>query len=288
MFMKAIVAALGIPLLLTCVGAACAAQQPRDLDAFDLLRGIHAEQLISFASGIDARDKCLGQELRDQAVALAKKFGAKSDQLKALPAKKQAPTAEETEADKALRAQADEVEKERLASEAAPAAENTPAYPPPQNIKDEFEAIRYEILSEQAAFAEELSLDPREPMTAGLRQSILKNLQPLVAKPRWRCEKSLKDRIAKALSATYRPWDGDWQTKDRGVLNLAQKMDRISGTFEDGSVIAIIKDRVAVGQWKGKTGSPLEFKCSLADGDNSIVIEVSSKAKCTGQRATAP
>jgi hypothetical protein len=148
--------------------------------------------------------------------------------------------------------------------------------------------MRYEILAEQIAFAENLLLDPRSPTTVGLRQSILKNLQTLVAKPRWRCEQRLKERIKQALSTAYRPWDGEWQTKDKGILTLTQKTDRVSGTFDDGAVIAVIKGRSLLGQWKAKTGPIMEFKCTLADDDGSVAIELSSKpggpVRYTGKR----
>jgi hypothetical protein len=246
--------------LLACLAvlasAGVAAERSAVADTWVALQKVHAEELAAFALALDAKDGSVDAEARSLALALAKKL---DPTLKAKEPPRKAMSAEDQAADKAAREAAAARDQAREAAEkTAPApAPLARDYPKPENARERFDALRFEILCDEVEHLSSLSANPESRTEAPLRQAALKSLQSLIGAPRWACEKALKERVAELAGAKYAPWTGVWTTR-LGDLTLTQTDDKVAGFWKrdpasetaDGTLQAVVKDRTLTGTWK--------------------------------------
>ena len=280
-------------MVVSCVTSDAVAVEP-DADGVKTWRtlcDLQIEQLVAFAKADGVpKGGSFELEIKEQAIAFARKIDAKSDRLKNVFPQKRAMTPDEQTADRTQRATATAQDKARSEAEAASAtADSLPKEA--ATIKDALEILRHGILMRQVAHAAALSLDPDEAGVVELRQLILKQIQGSLGAVKWRWEKDLKDRVAKLLIAKYEPWTGVWQTAGTwGELTLVQTGPKVTGTWAGGSLIGEAKGRSLLGAWKGKPKGGGTFTFSLGDGDTlfdaHVIIEMTQPENWNAQRKT--
>jgi hypothetical protein len=227
-----------------------AAVEP-DADRLQAWQRLCADQLgrlVAFAKAGGGKAGSLDLELREQAAALARKLDPKTDQLRNLFAQKHAMSAEDKEADQRLRAAVAEREKSRPDGDAPPR---------PETLAEEFEALRFRIIAEQADFAARLSLDPDEPAVVAVRALAIKRAQELLGSPKRTYEKRLKERLARLAAAAYEPWTGTWTCDAWGAFAMTQKAGKATAALTGGALAGEVKGRSLVGTWsaKGRRGT---------------------------------
>lgn len=245
-----------------------------------VLRDIHLDALVAFAKAGERKGGSLDLEIRQEAANIARRIDPKSDKLKNLFATKKAMSADEQNADKQVRATVVEREKARAATDTA--------LPTPATVKEELEVLKHKLVNDEVAFAEKLSLDPDEQEIIKLRQTALKSALDLLGPPRWGWEKAMKERIAKAQTAIYAPWNGAWVGGPWMAFTLVQQGNKVTSTWTGGSLTGEVKGRNVLGTWKnGTQKGTLHF--SLASDDNGfdarITIEMTQPENWTAMRA---
>jgi hypothetical protein len=279
--------AAGIALVI-CAGSAghLAAAEPTGPAAeFASVQHLHAEELAAWAISLDARENSLANDVRGQAMALAKKFDPALHVHE--PARK-AMSTEEALADKADRESANAHAKQREEAEGYSAtaaattgkdakekdakdkdakdANDAPAddaggdpYPPPEDLPARFAAMRYEIIEREIGVA--LDLDPDDHTAAAVRAAALKELLGIVGTPHWACERRQKSEISTALAAKDEPWTGTFACDRLNYLTLTEANGRITGTWAAkadapvaGNLVMQVKGRTATGAWKDSSG----------------------------------
>ena len=265
--------------LLAVVLIAGEAALPPTAETWEQLKAVHIDQLVAYASsGGDNKGGSLELELREQAIAFARRIDAKSPKLKNLFARKRAMTSEELEADRRLRSAVAARDKTRMAEEASGIAWALP--PAGDDVSATLERLRFVILRDQLQLAKQLSLDPDDQPTVVLRKSILTQVKGTSGTTRWAWEKQLKDTVEQMLSAKYEPWHGTWLCSDQaewGELSLTQNGTVVKGTWKDGSLIGEAKGRHVVGKWTGQGTQHGGFSFTLADGDVDFTARVTDK-----------
>jgi hypothetical protein len=251
---------------------------PPTADTWDKFKAAHIDQLVEFASaGGDNKGGSLELELREQAIAFARRIDAKSAKLKNLFARKRAMTPAEQTADKALREQVAARDKARLAAESGGDAKAMP--PSGDDQAATFERLRFVILRDQLQLAKQLSLDPDDQPTVVLRKSILTQIKNTMGQAKWAWEKRLKDSLDQLLVAKYEPWIGTWLCSDQewGELTLTQDGAVVKGTWKDGSLSGDVKGRHVVGKWIGQGTQHGGFSFTLGDNDLGFNARVTDK-----------
>jgi hypothetical protein len=278
-------------LLLIAVATAAAVEPDADgMKTWRALCDLQVEQLVAFAKADGVpKGGSFELEIKEQAIAFARRIDPKSERLKNVFPQKRAMTAEEQTADRAQRATASAQDKARSEAEAASTAEGGGPPAEARTIKDTFETLRHGILTRQVAHAAALSLDPDEPGVVELRLLILKQIQGSLAAVKWRWEKDLKERVARLLAARYEPWTGVWQTAGAwGELTLVQTGPKVSGTWAGGSLVGEAKGRSLLGAWKGKPKGGGTFTFSMGDGDTlfdaHVIIEMTQPENWNAMR----
>lgn len=252
---------------------------PPTQDAWDKLKAQHIDQLVAYASaGGDNKSGSLELELREQAIAFARRIDSKSPKLKNLFARKRAMTKDEQEADRALRDLVATRDKTRLAEEAGAAK----AAPPPtgEDLAATLERLRFVILRDQILLAKQLSLDPDDAPTVVLRKSILTQVKSAIGPTKWAWEKQSKDLVDQLLNAKYEPWNGTWVCSEKsewGELTLTQSGATVKGTWKDGSLTGEMKGRHLIGKWTGQGTQQGEFTFSMGDRDIGFDARVTDK-----------
>jgi hypothetical protein len=250
---------------------------PPTAESWDKLKAIHIDSLVAYASaGGDNKGGSLDLELREQAIAFARRIDAKSPKLKNLFARKRAMTPDEQKADRALRDQVAAREKTRLAEESGDAGKNVP--PPGDDVAAALEHLRFVILRDQVVLAKQLSLDPDDQPTVVLRKAILTQVKGIIGPTKWAWEKRLKDNVDQLLNAKYEPWIGAWLCSGEwGELNLSQDGVTIKGTWKDGTLSGEMKGRSVVGKWTGQGTQHGGFTFTLGDNDLGFNARVTDK-----------
>ncbi len=248
---------------------------PPTADSWEKLKATHVDALVAYASaGGENKAGSLELELREQAIAFARRIDSKSPKLKNLFARKRAMTPDEQKADRALRDQVAARDKERLANDSA-----TEAPPTASDIAGELESLRHRLLSEQIAMAKRLSLDPDDPPTVVLRKSILTQVKVTIGPTKWAWEKRLKELVDQLLNAKYEPWIGVWMcsSEEWGELTLAQDGTVVTGSWKDGTLKGEVKGRHVVGTWTGQGTQHGGFSFTLGDNDLGFNARVTDK-----------
>ena len=261
--------------LLAVVLVAADPAMPPTANSWEKLKASHIDVLVTYASaGGENKGGSLDLELREQAIAFARRIDAKSPTLKNLFARKRAMTPEEQKADRTLRDQVSAREKQRLANDSA-----TEAPPQANDIAGELETLRHRLLSEQIALAKRLSLDPDDPPTVVLRKSILTQVKVTIGPTKWAWEKRLKDHVDQLLNAKYEPWIGVWicSTEEWSELTLAQDGLVVTGSWKDGTLKGEVKGRHVVGTWTGQGTQHGGFSFTLGDNDLGFNARVTDK-----------
>lgn len=260
-------------LLLSLIGTHLSAGEVVDnpVTTWGVLRDIHLDALVGFAKAGERKGGSLDLEVRQEAANLARRIDPKSDKLKNLFATKKAMSADEQNADKQARATVVEREKARVATD--------PALPTPTTVKEELEALKHKLVSDEVAFAEKLSLDPDEQEIIKLRQTVLKAALDLLGPPRWGWEKAAKERIAKAQTAAYTPWNGAWVGGPWMAFTLVQQGLKVTSTWTGGALTGEVKGRNLLGTWKNGTQKGT-FHFTLGSDDNGF------DARCTVEMTT--
>jgi hypothetical protein len=264
--------------LLACaallVGADAIAPTP---EGWERLKGMHIDQLVAYATeGGDNLGGSLMLELREQAIAFARRIDAKSPKLKNLFARKRTMTKPEQEADRALRQQVAERDQARRNDEAGGGGAALP--PPGDDPAARLEHLRYVILRDHVALAQQLSLDPDEPPNVVLRKQILTLAKGALPQPAWAWEKRLKERIEQLLAAKYEPWHGAWLCEGEwGELTLTQNGQAVKGTWKDGTLTGEVKGRSLVGTWIGQGTQRGGFSFTLGANDLGFEARVTDK-----------
>lgn len=250
------------------------------ITTWGVLRDIHLDALVAFAKAGERKGGSLDLEIRQEAANIARRIDPKSDKLKNLFATKKAMSAEEQAADKQARATVVEREKARAATDSA--------LPTPATVKEELEVLKHKLVNDEVAFAEKLSLDPDDAETVKLRQTALKSASDLLGPPRWGWEKVMKDRIAKAQTAIYAPWNGAWVGGPWMAFTLVQQGNKVTSTWTGGSLTGEVKGRNVLGTWKNGTQKGT-FHFSLGSDDNGfdarITIEMTQPENWSAVRA---
>lgn len=260
--------------ILAAVHPAAAAEPTGPAADVQSLQHLHAEELAAFAVGLDARENSLANDVRAQAMALAKKL---DPALHVREAPRKAMTTEEALADKADRETALAHAKDREAAEgysatavATTTKDGTAAppddaggdpYPPPEDLPARFAAMRFEILAREIDFVTALDSDPDDRAAAATRAVALKMLLGLVGTPHWACERHLKSEITAAIALKDPPWSGVFASDHLDFITLVQKGERITGSWAAkpdtaplGDLALQLRGRTATGAWKSASG----------------------------------
>lgn len=251
---------------------------PPTAEIWEKLKVAHIDQLVEYASaGGDNKGGSLELELREQAIAFARRIDAKSPKLKNLFARKRAMTPAEQTADKALREQVTARDKARLAEESGGGAKAMP--PAGEDVVATLERLRFVIVRDQIQLAKQLSLDPDDPPTVVLRKSILSQAKVVLGPPKWVWEKQSKDLIEQLLAEKYEPWHGVWlcSSEEWGELSLTQDGTSVKGTWKDGTLTGEVKGRHVVGKWTGQGTQHGGFSFTLGDNDLGFNARVTDK-----------
>ena len=276
--MRTVLACLLLSLLGTHLSAGEVVDNPAT--TWGVLRDIHLDALVGFAKAGERKGGSLDLEVRQEAANIARRIDPKSDKLKNLFATKKAMSADDQVADKQARATVAEREKARAANDAK--------VPEPATVKEELEVLKHKLVTDEIAFAEKLSLDPDDQETVKLRQTALKAAQELLGNPRWGWEKAMKERIAKALAATYTPWNGKWAGGPWMAFTLVQQGVKVTSTWTGGSLTGEVKGRNLLGTWKHGTQKGA-FHFTLSSDDNGFdarcTVEQTNPENWTAMRA---
>ena len=267
--------ALGV-LAVVLIGGEAAA--PPTQETWDQLKATHIDALVAYATtGGDNKGGSLELELREQAIAVARRIDAKSSKLKNLFARKRAMTKDEQEADRALREQVAARDKARTSGEAGGDAKAMP--PAGEDPAATLERLRFVIARDQILLAKQLSLDPDDPPTVVLRKSILTQAKVALGPPKWAWEKQSKDLIDQLLAAKYEPWHGVWlcSSEEWGELSLTQDGTTVKGSWKDGTLTGEVKGRHVVGKWTGQGTQHGGFSFTLGDNDLGFNARVTDK-----------
>jgi hypothetical protein len=251
---------------------------PPTQESWDRLKADHVDALVAYATaGGDNKGGSLELELRELAVAVARRIDAKSSKLKNLFARKRAMTREEQEADRTLRDQVAARDKLRLGEESAGGGKAMP--PAGEDPAATLERLRFVIARDQVLLAKQLSLDPDDPPTVVLRKSILTQAKIVLGPPKWAWEKQSKDLIEQLLAAKYEPWHGVWlcSSEEWGELSLTQDGATVKGTWKDGTLTGEVKGRHVVGKWTGQGTQHGGFSFTLGDNDLGFNARVTDK-----------
>lgn len=251
---------------------------PPTAETWEKLKATHIDQLVEYVSASgDNKGGSLELELREQAVAFARRIDAKSPKLKNLFARKRAMTPAEQTADKALREQVAARDKTRLAEESGGSAKALP--PAGEDVVATLERLRFVIIRDQIQLAKLLSLDPDDQPTVVLRKSILTQVKGIIGPTKWAWEKRLKDSADQLLTAKYEPWIGTWlcSSEEWGELTLTQDGAVVKGTWKDGSLVGEVKGRHVVGKWTGQGTQHGGFSFTLGDNDLGFNARVTDK-----------
>lgn len=250
---------------------------PPTAENWEQLKAEHIDQLVAYVGGGDNKGGSLELELREQAIAFARRIDGKSPKLRNLFARKRAMTKDEQEADRALRQEVAARDKTRLAEESSGSAKAMP--PAGDDIAATLERLRFVILRDQIQLAKQLSLDPDDQPTVVLRKSILIQVKGIIGTTKWAWEKQFKDTVEQMLVAKYEPWIGMWlcSNDEWGELSLTQDGGVVKGTWKDGSLIGEVKGRHVVGKWTGQGTQHGGFSFTLADGDLDFNARVTDK-----------
>lgn len=256
---------------------------PPTPETWEKLKATHIDQVVEFANaggdnkGGDNKGGSLELDLREQAIAFARRIDTKSPKLKNLFSRKRAMTPAEQTADKALREQVAARDKARLAEEATGGAKTMP--PAGDDVAATFERLRFIILRDQVQLAKQMSLDPDDQPTVVLRKSILTQVKVTIGPTKWAWEKRSKDTVDQMLTAKYEPWIGTWLCSDAewGELTLAQDGAVVKGTWKDGTLTGEMKGRHVVGKWIGQGTQRGGFSFTLGDNDLGFNARVTDK-----------
>lgn len=252
--------------------------EPPTAETWEKLKATHIDQLVDYVSASgDNKGGSLELDLREQAVAFARRIDAKSPKLKNLFARKRAMTPAEQSADKALREQIAARDKTRTAEESGGGAKAMP--PSGDDVAATLERLRFVIIRDQIQLAKQLSLDPDDQPTVVLRKSILTQVKGIIGPPRWAWEKLLKDTVDQLLTAKYEPWIGTWlcSSEEWGELTLTQDGAVVKGTWKDGTLVGEMKGRHVVGKWTGQGTQHGGFSFTLGDNDLGFNARVTDK-----------
>ena len=175
---------------------------PPTAETWEKLKATHIDQLVEYASaGGENKGGSLDLELREQAVAFARRIDAKSPKLKNLFVRKRAMTPAEQTADRTLRDQVAARDKVRLAEESAGSAKALP--PSGEDVVATLELLRFVIIRDQIQLAKQWSLDPDDQPTVVLRKSILTQVKVTIGQTKWAWEKRFKDTVDQLLNDGY-------------------------------------------------------------------------------------
>ncbi|MBA3700296.1 MAG: hypothetical protein H0W78_15735 [Planctomycetes bacterium] len=267
--------ALGLLAVVLIAGEAAPPPTPED---WDKIKSTHVDALIAYVTADgDNKGGSLELELREQAVAVARRIDGKSPKLKNLFARKRAMTKAEQEADRVLREQVAARDKARLAEESAGNAKAMP--PAGEDAAATLERLRFVITRDQILLAKRLSLDPDDPPTVVLRKSILIQAKAVLGPAKWAWEKRDKDLIDQLLAAKYEPWHGVWlcSSEEWGELSLTQDGTAVKGTWMDGTLTGEVKGRHVVGKWTGQGTQHGGFSFTLGENDLGFNARVTDK-----------
>jgi len=251
---------------------------PPTAETWEKLKATHIDQVVEYANvGGENKGGSLELELREQAVAFARRIDAKSPKLKNLFARKRAMTPAEQTADRALREQITTRDKTRLAEESGGGAKAMP--PSGEDVVAALELLRFVIIRDQIQLAKQLSLDPDDQPTVVLRKSILTQVKVTIGSTKWAWEKRLKDTVDQLLTAKYEPWIGTWlcSSEEWGELTLTQDGAAVKGTWKDGSLTGEVKGRHVVGKWTGQGTQHGGFSFTLGENDQGFNARVTDK-----------
>lgn len=251
---------------------------PPTVETWEKLKATHIDQLVEYAAaGGDNKSGSLELDLREQAIAFARRIDAKSAKLKNLFARKRAMTPAEQTADKALRELVAARDKTRLAAESGGDTKSMP--PSGEDVAAALERLRFVILRDQIGLAKQLSLDPDDQPTVVLRKNILTQVKVTIGPTKWAWEKRFKDNVEQMLTAKYEPWIGTWLCSDQewGELTLTQDGVLVKGTWKDGSLTGEMKGRHVVGKWTGQGTQHGGFSFTLGDNDQGFSARVTDK-----------
>ncbi|HEX3132691.1 MAG TPA: hypothetical protein VHX44_03800 [Planctomycetota bacterium] len=251
--------------------------EPPTAESWEKLKAAHIDSLVAYVSaGGDNKSGSLELEMREQAIAFARRIDAKSPKLKNLFARKRPMTPDEQKADHDLRDQVSAREKSRLAEEAKDTGSKMP--PQGEDVVATLENLRFVILRDQIVMAKQLSLDPDDQPTVVLRRAILMQVKIVIGPTKWAWEKRLKDHVEQLLNAKYEPWIGTWLCSGEwGELNLSQDGVTIKGTWKDGTLAGEMKGRSVVGKWTGQGTQHGGFTFTLGDNDLGFSARVTDK-----------
>jgi hypothetical protein len=259
-------------LLCLIVGAALlpAAVDP-DPDRLAEYRRLCADQvdrLVTFATAGPGKAGSFDIEVREKALALARKIDPNSTKTRNVFAQHHAMSADEEMADRTMRAEALKRDASRKLNDAKADAPSTP--PTAQDPGMEFENLKFRLLGEQIAFASAISLDPDNQEVVVIRQLALKNVLEWLPPVTWNYEKKLKIRVVALASAHYEPWTGSWVTDKWGVVDILQKDGKASASWaEGGKLSGEVKGRSLVGRWSsGRNRGTFQF--TLGANDHSF------------------
>jgi hypothetical protein len=284
-----------LPRVLMCllVGAAllpaAVAPDPDRLAEYRRLCADQLDRLVAFAKAGPGKAGSFDLEMREKALALARKIDPGSSKPRNVFAQHHAMSADEEQADKGMRAEALKREASRKLDDAKADAPTTP--PPAQDPGMEFENLKFRLLGEQIAYAAQISLDPDNPELVVLRQLVLKNVLEWLPPVTWTYEKKLKARVAALAGARYEPWTGSWETGKWGVIDLLQKDGKATGSWAGGGKLSgEVKGRSLVGSWSG--GSQRGgFQFTLGENDRSfeahVTVEMTDPETWTATRTEA-
>ena len=264
------------------------AGEPAKIDLTNELWTAQAEQLVAFSVNIDSKVGSWENEIRDQALALARKMNpAVKSIAEAAKAPRANMSADEKAADKAARENLAKSDKERTAAEAALDAKSPGSPPAVKNIRDELELARYEMARENLDFARDISANPAGRDFAS-RAKFLTRAAELMATPKWHYEKKLKEQIEAVKRAPYAPWNGKWKT-EWGTLALTQSGANVTGTGENTRVQGAFDGKVLKGSWQNQNvGGTLEWQIAPDDksfqGSNKEVPSKAPAAAFSGTR----
>jgi hypothetical protein len=250
---------------------------------WEALKAGHVDALVAFASaGGDNKAGSLELDLRQEAIAVARRIDGKSAKLKNLFARKRAMTPDEATADRALRATVAARDQARLAAEAA--AKEVAATPPvAETPAEELEHLRHRILQQELAYALAISLDPDDQPLVVLRKGILIQIKAILGQTRWGWEKQVKDRIEIGLAAKYEPWNATWKCGEDGwgELTLSQNGGEVKGRWAEGSLTAQVKGRYLEGTWQSASAAGRKdkgtFTFTLGDSDQVFDARVNGE-----------
>lgn len=249
----------------------------------------HAEQLAAFCLKIDSKTGSWENEVREQALALARKLDPSAKSIaEAAKATRAEMNADEKTADKAARDNFIKTDKDRTTAEAALDAKSPGSPPSTESIREQFELARYEMARENLELAQGLSPNPVGKEFA-LRTKFLNRAAELLATPKWRYEKKLKEQVDALKRAPYTPWAGKWKTA-WGVLALTQTGTNVAGTADKTRIKGVFDGKSLKGHWSQQTvGGTIEWQLAPDDksfqGTNKDATAKSAGSSFSGTRA---